>query len=59
MKIVVDARVLGENPSGIGIYLYDFIRMLSENKKYELILLTDVKKSEHLYFFRKKWSLSS
>ena len=28
MKIAIDARTLGDCPSGIGIYLYDFIKAL-------------------------------
>ena len=53
MKIAVDARTLGDCPSGIGIYLYDFIKALladSENtgSKLEILLLTDIEESEQL-----------
>lgn len=50
MKIAVDARTLGSCPSGIGIYLYDFIRALRENSADDcsLILLTDVAESEQI-----------
>ena len=53
MKIAIDARTLGDCPSGIGIYLYDFIKALladSENtgSKLEILLLTDIEESEQL-----------
>ena len=51
MKIAIDARTLGDCPSGIGIYLYDFIKALladSENtgSKLAMRLLTDIEESE-------------
>ena len=54
MKIAVDARTLGSCPSGIGIYLYDFIRALAAEKGTDglddvsLVLLTDVAESEQI-----------
>ena len=54
MKIAVDARTLGSCPSGIGIYLYDFIRALAVEKGADnlddvsLVLLTDVAESEQI-----------
>lgn len=48
MKIVVDARTLGSKPSGIGMYLYDFLVALGKNPKYQWILITDVATSEYI-----------
>lgn len=47
MKLLVDARSLGEKPSGIGIYLYKFVKYLSK-KSISIILVTDVCKSEEI-----------
>lgn len=53
MKIAIDARVMGSRPSGIGIYLYDFVRELVTNSKYcelEIFLICDVAESEQIKF---------
>ena len=47
MKILVDARSLGEKPSGVGMYLYNFIMYLYKAKE-ELFLLTDISTSKEL-----------
>ena len=48
MKIVVDARTLGSKPSGIGMYLYDFLAALGKDPKYQWVLITDVATSEYI-----------
>lgn len=48
MRLLVDARTLGDRPSGIGIYLYNFINEIKKHKDVELELLTDVVKSAEL-----------
>lgn len=48
MKIVVDARTMGCCPSGVGIYLFDFINELSKLNQFEFILATDVAESEQI-----------
>lgn len=48
MILLADARTLGEKPSGIGIYLYNFARELNRRPDITLMLLTDVEKSEEL-----------
>lgn len=53
MKIVVDARTMGSRPSGIGMYLYDFLKELIKDKEFEFILLSDVETSEYMNYFRK------
>ena len=42
MKILVDARSLGHKPSGIGIYIYNFVKELISYKNVEMSLVTDV-----------------
>lgn len=42
MKILVDARSLGSKPSGIGIYIYNFVKELITYKEVELSVITDV-----------------
>lgn len=49
MKILVDARVLGRKPSGIGFYIYYFIKFLVTRKDFEIILITDVSESREMY----------
>lgn len=51
MKIAVDARTMGSCPSGVGIYLYDFIRELISYSEFEILLITDVSESEQMHFF--------
>lgn len=33
MKIAIDARTLGSKPSGIGMYLFDFLKELVKYKR--------------------------
>lgn len=56
MRVAVDARTMGSRPSGIGIYLYDFVRELVLNRKHnriEILLITDIAESEQMQFFKK------
>lgn len=48
MKILIDARSLGSNPGGIGIYTYDFILELHKDSRFELTLLTDLATSQQM-----------
>jgi glycosyltransferase involved in cell wall biosynthesis len=51
MKIAIDARTMGSRPSGIGMYLHDFLRELIKYKEFEFILLSDVATSENIQYF--------
>lgn len=51
MKIAVDARTLGSRPSGVGMYLNDFLKVLIEYKDLEFVLITDVAESEYIKYF--------
>lgn len=42
MKLLIDARSLGSHPSGVGIYLYDFLKELIRKDSFEITLLSDV-----------------
>lgn len=42
MKMLIDARSLGSHPSGVGIYLYDFLMELIKQDAIEITLLSDV-----------------
>ena len=42
MKIAVDARTLGSRPSGVGMYLNDFLKVLMKYREFEFVLLSDV-----------------
>ena len=39
MKIAVDARTLGSRPSGVGMYLNDFLKVLMKYREFEFVLL--------------------
>lgn len=53
MKIVVDARTMGSNPSGIGIYAFYYLKELLKTD-YELVLLTDVEASEEINYMHRQ-----
>lgn len=48
MKILVDARSLGSRPSGIGIYIYNFVKQLLTYQDLEISLITDVIVSDEM-----------
>lgn len=54
MKLAIDARSMGSRPSGIGMYLYNFLRGLIEDKELELVLFTDVAASEHIKYYMER-----
>ena len=45
LKIAVDARTLGSRPSGVGMYLNDFLEQLITYDEFEWVLFTDVKEN--------------
>lgn len=51
LKIAVDARTLGSRPSGVGMYLNDFLEQLIKYDEFEWVLFTDVKESEYIKRF--------
>lgn len=44
LKIAVDARTLGSRPSGVGMYLNDFLEQLITYDEFEWILLQMLKR---------------
>lgn len=54
MKIAVDARTLGSRPSGVGMYLNDFLKQLMKYEDLEFVLISDVAESEYIKSFIKK-----
>ncbi len=54
MKIAVDARTLGSRPSGVGMYLNDFLKVLMKYREFEFVLLSDVAESEYIRYFMEK-----
>lgn len=53
MKILVDARTMGSRPSGVGMYLFDFLKELIKYEEFEFVLLSDVATSEYIGYFEK------
>ena len=54
MKIAVDARTLGSRPSGVGMYLNDFLLELMKYPEFEWVLLTDVAESDNIKHFEEQ-----
>lgn len=48
MKLLIDARSLGSHPSGIGIYVFDFLKELIKDQRFEITLLSDVATSSEM-----------
>ena len=48
MKVAIDARTLGSRPSGVGMYLNDFLKQLIKYKDIEFVLISDVAESEYI-----------
>ena len=48
MKILVDVRSMGIRPSGVGMYLYNFIRAMCEKKDLEISLISDIAESNEI-----------
>lgn len=48
MRLLVDARSLGSHPSGIGMYLYDFLIELLKEPDFEITLLSDIATSDEM-----------
>lgn len=48
MKILVDARSLGQKPSGIGMYIYNFVLGIEQYGEDQIALITDVKFSSEM-----------
>lgn len=48
MKLLIDARSLGSHPSGVGIYLYDFLKEMIKQDSFEITLLSDVALSSEM-----------
>ena len=46
MKVAIDARTLGSRPSGVGMYLNDFLKQLIKYKDIEFVLISDVAAGE-------------
>ncbi len=54
MKILVDVRSMGTKPSGVGMYLYNFINAMSEKTKIEISLISDIAESNEILTLQKK-----
>ena len=48
MKLLIDARTLGSHPSGIGMYVNDFLKELIRDSRFEITLLSDVATSDEM-----------
>lgn len=50
MRMLIDARTFGDKPSGIGIYVYNFIKEFIKKDDIEIVLVSDVCNSEEMHF---------
>lgn len=53
MKILVDARSMGVRPSGVGMYLYNFIDAMRKEEDIEFCLISDVAESSEIQNLQK------
>lgn len=51
-KILIDARSMASTPSGIGMYLYNFLKELVNYKNFKITLITDVIESDEIKYFQ-------
>ena len=49
---------LAAGPSGVGMYLNDFLKQLMKYEDLEFVLISDVAESEYIKSFIKKWNKS-
>ncbi len=42
MTVLIDARTLGANPSGVGMYTYNYIQGIRRTSDWRVVLITDV-----------------
>lgn len=56
MIILVDGRTMGSNPSGIGMYAYNFSKALLEmtDLEFDIVIVTDVSISNEMKYFKNK-----
>ena len=54
MKILIDSRSLGSKPSGIGMYIFNFVKALVEFQDIEIFLLTDIEESIEIKLLKYK-----
>lgn len=52
MIIAIDARTLGSRPSGVGMYLNDFLKQLIKYEDLKFVLISDVAESEYIKYFQ-------
>lgn len=48
LKILMDARAMGQRPSGIGMYIYYLVKELQKYNEFSFALITDVTESEEI-----------
>lgn len=48
IALMVDARTMGSRPSGIGMYLYNFLKEIVKDSRIRLILISDVDTSPEI-----------
>lgn len=54
MIIAADARTMGSRPSGVGMYLFDYLKELHKDQDIKLILFSDVAESEEMKYFQEQ-----
>lgn len=54
MKLLIDARKLGDKPSGIGMYIYNYINNIIIYDDIEIIMISDVYNSNEIMQLKEK-----
>lgn len=54
IKLLIDARSLGQKPSGVGIYIYNLVKEFYKNSEYKIVLISDVSLSKEMIELEEK-----
>lgn len=52
MKLLVDVRTMASRPSGVGLYIYSYLKNFVLEEEIELVLITDVVQSREIKQFK-------
>lgn len=52
MKLLVDVRTMASRPSGVGMYIFSFLKQFLKHKEIEIILVSDVIESREIKYFQ-------
>lgn len=54
VKLLVDVRTMGNRPSGVGMYIFSYLKQLLLNPDVEIIMVSDVAESQEIRYLEEK-----